>query len=278
MRSNGPITLSFPAFRGVTRRLILIALVGFVGSLVLGFMTPDTTIVNLLTLHPDQALHLVWQFWTYPFLPTGFISLLFALLSVWFFGSALEDELGSLWLTEYFLVATIGGGLLACLLTRAADGRIPHLSSHEATWGMWPAVLALLVAYAYYHAEEKLRFNFIFEVKAKYLAAGYVAFYLIAAMLSGDRLGAVTALCVALSGYIFLRLAPRKGLRFTVSEKWFSMRNAYYRAKRRRAAKKFTVYMKKQGKDVSLDADGRYVGPDERDPNGRDPNDKRWMN
>jgi len=140
---------------------------------------------------------------------------------------------------------------------------------------MWPAVLALLVAYAYYHAEEKLRFNFIFEVKAKYLAAGYVAFYLIAAMLSGDRLGAVTALCVALSGYIFLRLAPRKGLRFTVSEKWFSMRNAYYRAKRRRAAKKFTVYMKEQGKDVSIDPDGRYV-----DPSGtpRDPNDRRWMN
>jgi hypothetical protein len=33
--------------------------------------------------------------------------------------------------------------------------------------------------------------------------------------------------------------------------------------------------MRKQGKDVSLDSDGRYI-----DPNGnpRDPNDRNWMN
>jgi hypothetical protein len=35
------------------------------------------------------------------------------------------------------------------------------------------------------------------------------------------------------------------------------------------------VYMKKQGKDVSLDADGRYVDPDGKK---RDLKDKRWMN
>jgi hypothetical protein len=60
-----------------------------------------------------------------------------------------------------------------------------------------------------------------------------------------------------------------------VSELWFGLRNSYYRAKRRRAAKKFVVYMKKQGKDVSLDAEGRYV-----DPLGKahEPGDKKWMN
>ena len=49
---------------------------------------------------------------------------------------------------------------------------------------------------------------------------------------------------------------------FAASESWFGLRNSYYRAKRRRAAKKFTVYMKKQGKDVNLDPSGRYVDPD----------------
>jgi hypothetical protein len=85
----------------------------------------------------------------------------------------------------------------------------------------------------------------------------------------------VVALCNALAGYVFLRFAPRRGLRVGVSERWFAMRNSYYRAKRRRAAKKFTVYMKKQGRDVSLDEDGRYVDPDGKP---RDLNDRNWMN
>jgi hypothetical protein len=59
-----------------------------------------------------------------------------------------------------------------------------------------------------------------------------------------------------------------------VSEGYFGLRNAYYRAKRRRAARKFEVYMGKQGRQVHFDKEGRYVDPDAR----KDPNDKRWMN
>jgi hypothetical protein len=53
----------------------------------------------------------------------------------------------------------------------------------------------------------------------------------------------------------------------------FGLRNRYYRAKRRRAAKKFQVYMRKQGKDVSIDSSGRYIGLDDDDPD-----DRRRMN
>ena len=58
-------------------------------------------------------------------------------------------------------------------------------------------------------------------------------------------------------------------------EQYFSVRNGYYRWKRRRAARKFEVYMGKQGRKVSFDKDGRYIDPDET---RKDPNDKRWMN
>ena len=68
----------------------------------------------------------------------------------------------------------------------------------------------------------------------------------------------------AFCGYLFLHFAPRKGLAFSFSEQYYGMRNAYYRAKRRRAAKKFEVYMGKQGRKVRFDADGRYVDPDEK--------------
>jgi hypothetical protein len=52
------------------------------------------------------------------------------------------------------------------------------------------------------------------------------------------------------------------------------LRNTYYRASRRRAARKFEVYMGKQGRKVHFDKEGRYIDPD----SSKDPNDKRWMN
>ena len=263
MRSNGPILLSLPAFRGVTRRLILLSLMVFfaVAFLSLLFHDMSGSLLGSIVLVPQQALHWhLWQFLSYPFADLNLISVALALLSLWFFGS------------------TLGGGWLASLLTMVADDRIDKLSVDSIESGMWPFVLALVLAYAYFHADQPLRFNFIFTLKAKYLAAIYLLFYLGAALYGGNRFSALVALCNALCGYAYLRLAPRRSLKTSASESWFGLRNAYIRAKRRRAAKKFTVYMRRQGKDVNLDPSGRYVDPD---GNPRDPhnlNDKRWMN
>ena len=278
LRSNGPITLSLPPFRGITRRIVLIGLISFLVFAVLAaFLNPlEAVMVGLIQLEPRRAAHgMFWLVLTYPFGPPAIVSELFSLLSVWFFGSTLEDERGSRWLGEYFLVSTIGGGILASLISYAVAGRVPALDPSHATIGLWPFVLALLLAFARFHGDSELRVYFVIPIKAKFLAAIYVLFYLATSLIGGDQFGAMTAVCVALSGYLYLALAPNRGVRLAGSERWYSLRNAYYRAKRRRAAKKFTVYMKKQGKEVNIDADGRYV-----DPTGtpRDPNDKRWMN
>jgi len=280
-RSNGPIVLALPPFRGTTRRILLIALGSFFLFAVVGLAARGVAemLASLVRLRPVDALHgLVWEFVTYPFLDSGLLGTAFAMLSVWFFGASLEDERGARWLGEYFLATTIGGGLLASLLALAAGERVPGLSAGAATAGLWPFVLALVLAFARFHAEQTLRFNFIFQLKAKYLAAIYVLFYLASALVGGDRFGALVALSNALAGYAYLRFAPARRTRgpgAALSEWWFGLRNDYDRAKRRRAAKKFTVYMKKQGKEVSLDAEGRYI-----DPNGtpRDLNDRNWMN
>jgi hypothetical protein len=183
--------------------------------------------------------------------------------------------LGERWLIEFFLLSTVGGGLLACVAAYALGNAVPALDSIHIAYGMWPATLALLLAFARYNGEQELRLYFLLRIKAKYLAVIYLLFYLLSALLGGDRFGAMTAVCVALAAWLYLRFAPRRGLGFATTEGVFGLRNAYYRAQRRRAAKKFTVYMKKQGKDVNIDASGRYV-----DPSGtpRAPNDKRWMN
>jgi membrane associated rhomboid family serine protease len=277
-RSNSPISLVFPPFRGVTRRIILMALCVYLGLAVLGLFSHELegTLHFLLLLRADKSLNpLIWELVTYPFAGEGLLSVAFALLSFWFFGSALEDERGPLWLTEYFLAATIGGGVIAAVITEFSKGRIPGLPTQSTAQGMWPAVLAIMVAYGRFDADEQVQFNLFFTLKAKYLAAIYVLFYVGLALVGGDRFGALVALGNGLAGFVFLGVAPRHGVRVGVSRRWYAMRNSYIRWKRRRAAKKFKVYMRKQGADVSLDDEGRYV-----DPNGkpRDPNDKRWMN
>ena len=91
-RSNGPITLALPAFRGVTRRIILTAVVVYFGQLVLGLFAPklQALLMDQLMLHPDELRRgAVWQLLSYPFMMDGFLSVLFAVLSVWFFGSVL---------------------------------------------------------------------------------------------------------------------------------------------------------------------------------------------
>jgi len=280
MRSNGPITLSLPPFRGVTRRIVLASLAAFLVLAFLNLFLADLAwnLSSFTALVPRLAAHgLIWMLFTYPFSPMGMglLGELFALLSVWFFGSMLEDERGSRWLSEYFLVSTVGGGLLATLLSYAAAGHVVGLDPSHMTAGLWPVVLALLLAFARFHGDAELRVYFVIPIKAKFLAAIYVLLYLATALIGRDQFGAMTAVCVALSGYLYLQFAPRQGVGFAGSESWFSLRNAYYRAKRKRAAKKFAVYMKKQGKETNIDTSGRYI-----DPNGipRDPNDKRWMN
>jgi membrane associated rhomboid family serine protease len=279
MRSNGPIQLTLPPFRGVTRRIILIGLVCFFGLALLGLVSPGVvgTVVGLFALIPASALHrLLWQFVTYPFVGGGLLSTAFALLSVWFFGNTIEDQRGSRWFGEFFLVATIAGGLMAAVISVLVGGRVTVFDPVTSiAGGMWPFVLAVMVVFGIDNAEQEITFNFIFKVKAKYIAAIYVLFYAGSALIGNDRFGAMVALCNALAGFAYMRLAPRRGMKAGASEKWFGLRNAYDKARRKRAAKKFVVYMKRQGKDVSVDEDGRYI-----DPNGtpRDPNDKRWMN
>jgi membrane associated rhomboid family serine protease len=278
LRSEGPVTLSLPPFRGVTRRLVLISAAVFLAFLVLRVVSalPFLTALNWGLLQPALVLRgMVWLPFSYSFAPLPLLSELFALLSLWIFGATLEDEFGARWMLEFFFASTAGGAVLACIASYALASAVPTLDPSHFAYGMWPAVLAMLLAFARFHGDQELRLYFVVRIKAKYVAILYLLFYMVGSLVGGDRFGALTAVCVALAAWLYLQFAPRRGVAFASSEGWFGLRNAYYRAKRRRAAKKFTVYMKKQGKDVSIDPDGRYV-----DPNGtpRDAGDKRWMN
>jgi hypothetical protein len=69
---------------------------------------------------------------------------------------------------------------------------------------------------------------------------------------------------------------PRRGLLFAAEERYYRMRNDYYRAKRKRAARKFEVYMRKQGETPGrFDEYGNYLPPDDKkDGHGK----SGWVN
>ena len=90
------------------------------------------------------------------------------------------------------------------------------------------------------------------------------------AMLFGQqRMYAFAQLGGALAGLFYVRLAPRRGVTFAFSERFYGLRNSYYRWKRRRAARKFEVYMRSQGRTVRFDGQGRQIDDDPDDK-------KRW--
>jgi membrane associated rhomboid family serine protease len=274
MRSDNPVLLALPAFRGLTRKLIILAICSFLFFFILGLISPSLggTLSGLLVLRPELAPKLIWQFVTWPFMADSLLGLIFALLSLWYFGSALEDERGTRWFTELFFFASIGGAVLATILSLTIGRFIPIITTGISN-GLWPVVLALLLVYARLHANEPMTFNFIFRARAKYIAAGFLLFYLVVDFFTFRRFDALNTICNCIFAWIFVQMAPRQGLRHGVSEGWFGLRNRYYQGKRRRAAKKFQVYMRKQGKDVNFDASGRYIGLDDEDPT-----DRRRMN
>ena len=96
-------------------------------------------------------------------------------------------------------------------------------------------------------------------IKARYLAAIY-ALVTIAMLFGQQRMYAFSQLGGALAGLLFIRLAPRRGFSFAFSEQWYGLRNRYYRWKRRRAARKFEVYMRSPGPHRPL----RRPGPPAR--------------
>jgi membrane associated rhomboid family serine protease len=136
-------------------------------------------------------------------------------------------------------------------------------------YGCFGGIFGLLVAIgALYGDVQFMLFPLPIGIKARYLVAIY-ALLTVAMLFGQQRLYAFAELGGALAGLFYVRLAPRRGLSLGLSEGWYALRNRYYRWKRRRAARKFEVYMRSQGRVVRFDGNGRKLdeGPDDK---------KRW--
>jgi membrane associated rhomboid family serine protease len=276
MPRSGPITMTFPPFSGLVRRLVLANLAVFFGLALLRWIAPgfEALMESTLWLEPAAVVHgQIWQLVTYAFLHIGILDILFGMLTLWFTGALLEGSYGSRWLGELYLSSILGGGILASLI---AFTHVFGLRPDVPTFGSWAGVFGLMVAIGMLFGDQEFLLWFVFRIKAKYLVAIYILIAVALLLKAHDPFSALVQLCGAFSAFLYLKLSPRKGLSFGFSERYFALRNDYYRWKRRRAARKFEVYMRKQNREVHFDKDGRYVDPD--DIRRRNPNDKSWMN
>ncbi len=254
--------LAFPPFGGVTKKLILVNLAVYALALISQWSEPLRALLGSLALTPALFVHgEVWQPVTYAFLQLGLLQVLFNMLSLWFIGAYLEAEKGPRWLLEIYFVSVIGGGLIATALSFTG---LLHLSPLETVAGASSGIFGLLTAFAVFFGEQQFLMFFLISIKAKYLVIIYILIALASLVGGSTPLTYATYLAGALLGYLYSKSAPRRGFAGATSERYFGMRNDYYRWKRRQAAKKFEVYMSKQGRDVKFDKEGKYIDPDDR--------------
>jgi membrane associated rhomboid family serine protease len=155
--------------------------------------------------------------------------------------------------------------LYACCSTPAPS----LLDRAQPLYGCFGGVFGLLAAIGLLYGDVQfMLFPLPIGIKARYLVLIY-ALISIAMLFGQERMYAFAQLGGALAGLVYVRMAPRRGASFMFSESWYGLRNRYYRWKRRRAARKFEVYMRRQGRTVKFDGQGKLLDDDPDDK-------KRW--
>jgi len=279
MNRGRTISLSLPPFTRWVKRLILIYAAIYLVMAILEIASPygHEWVRIYLALIPRLVVHgYIWQLITYSFLHFGLLHLIFNALALWMFGSQLESDWGSNRFLEFYFFCTV-----AAALTTVAVGymHIPGLSPMTTTIGASGGIYGLLVAFGVLYGEnEIMMFPLPFMIKAKYFIWGIVFLTLVGAIQETGGVANFAHLGGLLFGYLYLKFLPRRGLIYSASENYFSLRNSYYRWKRRRAAKKFEVYMSKHDRKVEFDEHGNYIPPDEAPRKSNGGSKSGWVN
>ena len=268
----GSSPFAFPDFRGATRRLILINLATFFALWIASAASSTAAqVAGALAFNPHFFLRgYFWQPFTYSFVHYGILGTLFELLSLWFLAGFLEGLHNANWVTGLYAVSVLGTAAAALALYLCCGTLAPSLlvGAHP-LYGCFGGIFGLLAAIGLLYGDVQFKlFPLPIGIKARYLVVIY-ALIAVAMLFSQQRMYAFAQLGGALAGLVFVRMAPRQGVSFLLSERWYGLRNRYYRWKRRRAARKFEVYMKRQGRIVKFDGQGHLI---EDDPDDK----KRW--
>jgi membrane associated rhomboid family serine protease len=270
MNRGRTLSLSFPPFTYWVKRIIIACAVIYFLQVVLEAIAPQlgSFLLRIAGLVPTLVVHYgaVWQLLSYSFLHGSTMHLLLNMLTLWMVGSQLEQEWGGKRFLEFYLFCV---GAAALTTIAVAYSPLPSVSPTTNTIGASGGIYGLLIAFGMLFGDrEFILFPLPFTMKAKYLVA-IMIFVVIIATFQPSQGGVANFAHLGglFFGFLYIKFLPKRGLAYGASERYFSVRNSYYRWKRRRAARKFEVYMRKQDRPLSgtFDEHGNYIPPDDVD-------------
>lgn len=267
IRNSGrEMTLSFPPFTRAVTWLLGINTVIFLSLRAFGSYSAINWVYEHLGLVPARTvLHFeVWQLVTYSFIHVDFWHWFGNMIGIWMFGSTFESSWRTRRFLELYFTGVIGAAITTILLAFAHILTSPLIPTVGASGG----VFAILMAYGMVFGENEIfLFPFPFLIKAKYFVLILIVVTVAFAIGGGGSTAYLAHLGGLFFGYLYVKYgASRKvSQQASPSEWYYGMKNSYYRWKRRRAARKFEVYMRKHDRDVKFDDLGNYIPPEDRD-------------
>lgn len=279
-RSGEAMTLNLPPFtRAVTWLLAINTGVYLLMELLGLARLPDAVgfVFDHFELMPNAVVQHgeLWQIVTYSFLHVGFMHWFGNMIGLWMFGSAFEGAWGTRRFVELYFVGVVGAAISTIALSYTHVLGSPFIPTVGASGG----VFAILIAFGMVFGENEIMLiPFPFLIKAKYFVAILIVVTLALAMAGGGNVAYVAHLGGLLFGYLYVKRGPRKGVNLGLAERYSALNNSYYRWRRRRAARKFEVYMRKHDRDVHFDEHGNYVPPDDDPGKGKGGSKSGWVN
>ncbi|MEO8596631.1 MAG: rhomboid family intramembrane serine protease [Candidatus Solibacter sp.] len=203
---------------------------------VVGGRAIQSHLLTLFALTPELTIRnfMVWQIVTYLFLHGGTWHLIFNMLTLWMFGSPLEQDWGTRRFLKYYFICGIGAGLFDLALNIAL-GRW-----NSTTIGASGAIYGLLVGFGVCYPEQTVLMSFLFPIKAKYMVMIYAGVELLMSTGVNSGVSNIAHLGGMVVGFLYLK-SRMPNLHFALPD----YQGAYRQWKLRRAKKKFQVYMKK---------------------------------
>ena len=260
--------MGLPPFRGAVRQIILASIAIYVVTLLLLSFAPRWGVLLLTvgSLDPLRVLHgWVWQLITYAFIYGSPIGFVFSLLFLYLLGGMVEASIGSRRFYYLFFGSAALSASIGVLLS------LTGVIAQGAAAGCGPTANAIFMIVYLFAPDSIMSLLFTpFRIPIKWMliltAIVETAYVLLDHFALADLI-LLLGLGVGYIWYVAFLTGRRKAVR--ISEKLFGFRNSYYRWKRRRAARKFEVYMRDQNRTVNFDEHGNYVPPDEpKKPNG----------
>ncbi len=266
MARNTSFEMGLPPFRGAVREIILGSTLIYVVLLLLQAFAKQLgdTILVLGTLNPEAIQRgWVWQFVTYAFMYVDPMDFVLSLVGLYFLGYSVEERIRRPRFYALFFGSVFFSAVLGYLLS------LTHVIAQGPALGSGAAANAILMVFYLYNRDAPIMlFPIPIQIPVKWIVIGIGAIETAYLLLYHFALFYCISLLGLGVGYLWFKIFLTRRTSLGISERFYGVRNGYYRWKRRRAARKFEVYMRKHDRTVTFDEHGNYIPPDDDKKNG----------